>query len=111
MLRQFGAPELFDLVTAYEERVAGRPHGSRHPPQGIVTSSSSSSRPDQIAERGGGDEGTRTPDPRDANAVLSQLSYIPTRARSLAQPPRRELKTSVLATVGRRRPCRPPKAR
>ena len=34
----------------------------------------------------GGDEGTRTPDPRDANAVLSQLSYIPTRARgSLAQ--------------------------
>jgi hypothetical protein len=26
----------------------------------------------------GGDEGTRTPDPRDANAVLSQLSYIPT---------------------------------
>jgi hypothetical protein len=30
---------------------------------------------------GGGDEGTRTPDPRDANAVLSQLSYIPTGAR------------------------------
>ena len=28
----------------------------------------------------GGDEGTRTPDPRDANAVLSQLSYIPIRA-------------------------------
>ena len=28
--------------------------------------------------KGGGDEGTRTPDPRDANAVLSQLSYIPT---------------------------------
>ena len=28
-------------------------------------------------EEGGGDEGTRTPDPRDANAVLSQLSYIP----------------------------------
>src|SRR4029079_7816369 len=27
----------------------------------------------------GGDEGTRPPDPRDANAVLSQLSYIPTR--------------------------------
>ena len=26
----------------------------------------------------GGDEGTRTPDPCDANAVLSQLSYIPT---------------------------------
>ncbi len=36
--------------------------------------------------RVGGDEGTRTPDPRDANAVLSQLSYIPTRGRSLAQP-------------------------
>jgi hypothetical protein len=30
--------------------------------------------PDEV----GGDEGTRTPDPRDANAVLSQLSYIPT---------------------------------
>src|SRR3954449_7103646 len=29
--------------------------------------------------RNGGDEGTRTPDPRDANAVLSQLSYIPDR--------------------------------
>lgn len=29
----------------------------------------------------GGDEGTRTPDPRDANAVLSQLSYIPTDGR------------------------------
>ena len=28
--------------------------------------------------KSGGDEGTRTPDPRDANAVLSQLSYIPT---------------------------------
>lgn len=27
---------------------------------------------------GGGDEGTRTPDPCDANAVLFQLSYIPT---------------------------------
>ena len=30
------------------------------------------------AAKRGGDEGTRTPDPRDANAVLSQLSYIPT---------------------------------
>jgi site-specific DNA recombinase len=27
----------------------------------------------------GGDRGTRTPDPRDANAVLSRLSYIPVR--------------------------------
>ena len=46
----------------------------------------------------GGDEGTRTPDPRDANAVLFQLSYIPTgpipcgarpleRVRSLAWAP------------------------
>jgi hypothetical protein len=33
---------------------------------------------------GGGDEGTRTPDPRDANAVLFRLSYIPTRGRSHA---------------------------
>jgi hypothetical protein len=31
----------------------------------------------------GGDEGTRTPDPRDANAVLFQLSYIPTDARAI----------------------------
>ena len=41
-----------------------------------------------LPEGSGGDEGTRTPDPRDANAVLFQLSYIPTRARSLAQPSR-----------------------
>ena len=42
----------------------------------------------RLARRGGGDEGTRTPDPRDANAVLFQLSYIPTRAMgSLAQHP------------------------
>jgi hypothetical protein len=35
----------------------------------------------------GGDEGTRTPDPRDANAVLSQLSYIPDEpAASIAKP-------------------------
>ena len=27
----------------------------------------------------GGDRGTRTPNLRDANAALSQLSYIPTR--------------------------------
>ena len=33
------------------------------------------------AQKVGGDEGTRTPDPRDANAVLSQLSYIPTRTK------------------------------
>jgi hypothetical protein len=26
--RQFAAPELFDLVTAYEERIAGRSQGS-----------------------------------------------------------------------------------
>ena len=42
--------------------------------------------------RGGGDEGTRTPDPRDANAVLFQLSYIPTdgRASSVDGRPVRE---------------------
>jgi hypothetical protein len=33
-----------------------------------------------VGDFSGGDEGTRTPDPRDANAVLSQLSYIPTGA-------------------------------
>ena len=38
---------------------------------------------------GGGDEGTRTPDPRDANAVLFQLSYIPTdRSRAPWAPDR-----------------------
>lgn len=36
---------------------------------------------DEIIGCDGGDEGTRTPDPRDANAVLSQLSYIPTGRR------------------------------
>ena len=34
----------------------------------------------------GGDRGIRTPDPCDANAVLSQLSYIPSRAAILATP-------------------------
>ena len=33
---------------------------------------------------GGGDEGTRTPDPCDANAVLFQLSYIPAGLRRVA---------------------------
>jgi DNA-directed RNA polymerase subunit RPC12/RpoP len=32
---------------------------------------------------GGGDDGTRTRGLRDANAALSQLSYIPTRAWAL----------------------------
>ena len=47
----------------------------------------------EIGGGDGGDEGTRTPDPRDANAVLSQLSYIPTRGVSIpatdAHPPTR----------------------
>jgi hypothetical protein len=34
----------------------------------------------------GGDEGTRTPDPCDANAVLSQLSYIPRAGRVYQRP-------------------------
>ena len=33
--------------------------------------------PSSILTGVGGDEGTRTPDPRLAKAVLSQLSYIP----------------------------------
>jgi hypothetical protein len=33
----------------------------------------------------GGDEEDRTPDLRIANATLSQLSYVPTLAESLAQ--------------------------
>ena len=36
------------------------------------------------ALNGGGDEEDRTPDLRIANATLSQLSYAPTRVRSLA---------------------------
>ena len=32
----------------------------------------------------GGDEGTRTPDPLLAKEVLSQLSYIPSNTRMLA---------------------------
>ena len=36
--------------------------------------------------RGSGDEGIRTPDPRLAKAVLSQLSYIPRPVRSFAAP-------------------------
>jgi hypothetical protein len=48
----------------------------------------------------GGDEGTRTPDPRDANAVLFQLSYIPTRAMgSLAQGPWNEPRSTWAAEV------------
>ena len=42
---------------------------------------------DGTCEMGGGDEGTRTPDPRDANAVLSQLSYIPTGRREYSPFP------------------------
>ncbi len=48
---------------------------------------------------GGGDEGTRTPDPRDANAVLFQLSYIPTGSRGRAEAPDRS--QSVARTFGR----------
>src|SRR5450759_613459 len=51
--------------------------------------------PPTLHETFGGDEGTRTPDPRDANAVLFQLSYIPTRGRSLAQ--------HLIAELARRR--------
>ncbi len=58
-----------------------------------------------IRKRGGGDEGTRTPDPCDANAVLSQLSYIPTRPRraSCADQPRKY-------TEGRPSPARTARA-
>ena len=37
-------------------------------------------------ENGGGDEGTRTPDPLLAKEVLSQLSYIPIRTVIVANP-------------------------
>ena len=40
---------------------------------------------------GGGDEGTRTPDLCDANAALSQLSYIPTVRRPVATLGRRSI--------------------
>ena len=54
------------------------------------------SRPDgrrQDGGDGGGDEGTRTPDPRDANAVLFQLSYIPTEAAGAGRLTGRECST------------------
>jgi hypothetical protein len=42
------------------------------------TASCSNGPAEHESRKIGGDEGTRTPDPRDANAVLFQLSYIPT---------------------------------
>jgi len=48
-------------------------------PAATIDTGPSDPRP-RIVTSGGGDEGTRTPDPRDANAVLFQLSYIPTGA-------------------------------
>ena len=74
-----------------------QPTHAADPPAGVATPRAAASLP--VSERlrlradgdvrqtrarsrsvSGGDEGTRTPDPRDANAVLSQLSYIPTRS-------------------------------
>ena len=43
----------------------------------------------------GGDEGTRTPDPRDANAVLFQLSYIPTDGWRVGTEPVAECSTEA----------------
>jgi hypothetical protein len=71
------------------ERLSGVPHEARgvadltnHRSVGrfVASDADRSHRPIALpVDRGsGGDEGTRTPDPRDANAVLFQLSYIPT---------------------------------
>ena len=62
-------------------------------------------RPTRSGRAGrGGDEGTRTPDPRDANAVLFQLSYIPTGRRPRGAEPVAECSTRPRAagrsTVG-----------
>ncbi len=48
--------------------------------------------PDGDRQEGdGGDEGTRTPGLRDANAALSQLSYIPTGRSAASRPTGREV--------------------
>src|SRR5215204_3685054 len=54
--------------------------------------------PGHKLEKSGGDEGTRTPDPCDANAVLSQLSYIPTGSESIEA---RASKTAVAPSTAR----------
>ncbi len=60
----------------------GGQHGARHHCEHLRRE-----HPNSDKAGVGGDEGTRTPDPRDANAVLSQLSYIPNRpAASIAKP-------------------------
>ncbi len=64
------------------------------------------SPPAQPTRCGGGDEGTRTPDPRDANAVLFQLSYIPTRSRSLAGITRAPVPSQAVVGVRRGAPGR-----
>ncbi len=63
-------------------REPGRPARSRH-----ANRRHARAKAVREQEGNGGDEGTRTPDPRDANAVLSQLSYIPTENRPQARAP------------------------
>src|SRR5436309_2054843 len=49
----------------------------RFPPSRLAGSWAYYSHSTRYSVESGGDEGTRTPDFRDANAALSQLSYIP----------------------------------
>ena len=65
-------------------------------------------RPSQTGS--GGDEGTRTPDPRDANAVLSQLSYIPTeRSRRGAADRWQSVAEAIPSPADRTGPASPPR--
>ena len=56
-------------------RMAGRPPG---PPPLAGARFGGHPRPASGPGEGGGDEGTRTPYLSDANAALSQMSYVPT---------------------------------
>ena len=75
----------FSLDPAAKPQPARAEPAAVHSVSGTIPDGSTKKSPAEKGRSGisqikklGGDEGTRTPDPRDANAVLSQLSYIPT---------------------------------